>query len=246
LAREAFAGGQRAFQFHSYPFRMTAQNMARYRSDPHVPFWRQLKEGSDRFEATGLEPTIGVSAGRYAFAPFKDPAKEALAVARRSEEETRLATLVADGSASARVTYADGGQHPSFAALARRGVPLGEMSRPETIALAGREVVITPARPRRVLLAGPVPPQRLTASREGPPAGPVPEVALQAVTSVATFGVPAPVPLREPPVFGPGPLAYAPGGASTLDLGTTSPLAGSVRIVPTPLAAARFLVAAHF
>jgi murein L,D-transpeptidase YafK len=248
LAREAFAGGQRAFQFHSYPFRMTAHNMARYRSDPNVPFWRQLKEGSDRFEATGLEPTVGVSSGRYAFAPFKDPAKEALVVARRSDEETRIAALVADGSASVRITYADGGQHPSFAALARRGVSLGEVSRAETIALAGREVVITPARPRRVLLAaaGPVPPQRSAASGDGPPAGPVPEVALQAVTSVATFGVPTPAPLREPPVFGPGPLADAPGRALALHLGTSGPLAGSVRIVPTPLAAARFLVAAHF
>jgi murein L,D-transpeptidase YafK len=247
LAREAFAGGQRAFQFQSYPFRMTAQNMARYRSDPNVPFWRQLKEGSDRFEATGLEPTVGVSSGRYAFAPFKDPAKEALAVARRSEEESRIATLVAEGSASLRVTYADGGQHPSFAALTRRGVSLGDVSRPETIALAGREIVITPARPKRVLMAsaGSLP-RRSATSGDGPPAGPVPEVALQAVTSVTTFGVPTPDPLKEPPVFGPRPLAYAGGEATAVEVGTSGPLAGSVRILPTSLAAARFLVAAHF
>ena len=247
LAREAFAGGQRAFQFHSYPFRMTAQNMARYRSDTNMPFWRQLKEGSDRFEATGLEPTIGVSSGRYAFAPFKDSAKEALAIARRSEEEARIATLVADGSASLRVTYADGGQHPSFAALTRRGISLGEVSRPETIALAGREVVITPARPKRVLLAaaGPLPPRAATAG-DVPPAGAVPEVALQAITSVPTFGVPTPDPLNAPPVFGPGPLASARGQASSLQVGTNDPLPGSVRILSTSLAAARFLVAAHF
>jgi murein L,D-transpeptidase YafK len=247
LAREAFAGGQRAFQFHSYPFRMTAQNMARYRSDPNVPFWRQLKEGSDRFEATGLEPTIGVSSERYAFAPFKDPAKEALAVARRSEEESRIATLVADGSASLRITFADGGQHPSFAALTRRGVSLGEVSRPETIALAGREIVVTPARPKRVLLAaaGPLPPRAASGS-DVPPAGPVPEVALQAITSVTTFGVPTPDPLNGPPVFGPRPLASARGEASSVDVGPSGSLPGSVRILPTALAAARFLVAAHF
>src|SRR3954467_3921903 len=51
LAREAFAGGQQAFQFQAYPFRMTAENMVKYRSDPNIAFWRQLKEGSDRFEA---------------------------------------------------------------------------------------------------------------------------------------------------------------------------------------------------
>ena len=34
VAREAFIGGQRSFQFQSYPFRMTAQNMAKFRNDP--------------------------------------------------------------------------------------------------------------------------------------------------------------------------------------------------------------------
>jgi len=34
LAREAFAGGQQAFQFQAYPFRMTAENMAKHRLDP--------------------------------------------------------------------------------------------------------------------------------------------------------------------------------------------------------------------
>ena len=33
LAREAFVGGQQAFQFQAYPFRMTAENMVKYRSD---------------------------------------------------------------------------------------------------------------------------------------------------------------------------------------------------------------------
>ena len=30
LAREAFASGQRGFQFQSYPFRMTAENLAKH------------------------------------------------------------------------------------------------------------------------------------------------------------------------------------------------------------------------
>ena len=47
MAREAFAGGQRGFQFQSYPFRMTAENLAKHRADPHIAFWKNLKEGSD-------------------------------------------------------------------------------------------------------------------------------------------------------------------------------------------------------
>src|SRR3712207_715688 len=123
LAREAFAGGQAAFQVQAYPFRMTAQNMARHRPDRPIAFWRQLKEGSDRFEATGEEPAVGAVSGRYAFAPFRDPAKEALAKARLAQEEARTAALVEDGVAAVRTTYADGGQHPSFRALAQAGAP---------------------------------------------------------------------------------------------------------------------------
>src|SRR5918911_4565229 len=97
LAREAFAGGQQAFQFQAYPFRMTAENMVKYRMDPNIGFWRQLKEGSDRFEATGEEPVVGVSAGRYVFKPARERGKEAQAVARRSEEEARIAALTEEG-----------------------------------------------------------------------------------------------------------------------------------------------------
>ena len=120
LAREAFAGGQSAFQVQAFPFRMTAQNLARHRLDRNIDFWRQLKEGSDRFEATGEEPAVGVAGGRYVFRPFGDPTKEALAAARLAAEQARIAALAAEGGAVVRTTYADGGQHPSFAALVRK------------------------------------------------------------------------------------------------------------------------------
>ena len=55
LAREAFSGGQRGFQLQAYPFRMTAENLAKFRHDPNMPFWRNLKEGSDAFEVTKRE-----------------------------------------------------------------------------------------------------------------------------------------------------------------------------------------------
>jgi murein L,D-transpeptidase YafK len=99
IAREAFAGGQQAFQFQAFPFRMTPQNMAKYRADKNIDFWRQLKEGSDRFEATGEEPVVSVVAGRYAFAPSRDPAKEKAAQAFHAAEEEKVASL-SDGSAA--------------------------------------------------------------------------------------------------------------------------------------------------
>ncbi|WP_425359638.1 L,D-transpeptidase family protein [Enterovirga rhinocerotis] len=164
LARDSLNAGQRAFQFQAYPFRMTAQNMARARTEAHLDFWRQLKEGYDRFEATGEEPAVGVSGRRYTFAPYRNPAREAAAVARIAEEKTKTETLIAEGAAAVRVTYADGGMHASFAALAKRGAgSLGTVSRPETLAMAGREVIVIPARttPAVLLAIAPIKPDFL-------------------------------------------------------------------------------------
>ncbi len=146
LAREALRGGQSAFQFQAFPFHMSAQNMAQYREDPNIGFWRQLKEGSDRFEATGEELSVGVVNGRYVFAPSQDPEKEALAQARRAREEARTAAFIKEGSAVLRTTYADGGQNPYFSALLRKGAHLGDVSRPEALAYAGVDVVLSPAK----------------------------------------------------------------------------------------------------
>lgn len=147
LMREAFRGGQKAVQLQAYPFRMTAENLVRHRLDPNIAFWRQLKEGSDRFEATGEEIAAGVAAGRYSFQPARRPEQEAEVQAYRALEEDHLAVLLEEGRPAIRTSYADGGQHPSFTALWRRGVSLGEVSRPEALAYAGLERVITPARP---------------------------------------------------------------------------------------------------
>ncbi|WP_425374270.1 L,D-transpeptidase family protein [Microvirga subterranea] len=147
LMREAFRGGQKAVQLQAYPFRMTAENLVRHRLDPNIAFWRQLKEGSDRFEATGEEIAAGVSAGRYSFQPARSPEREAAVQAYRALEEDHLAVLLEEGRPAIRTSYEDGGQHPSFTALWRRGVSLGDVSRPEALAYAGLERVITPARP---------------------------------------------------------------------------------------------------
>ena len=67
VAREAFKGGQRSFQIQAYPFRMTAQNMARYRNDVNHEFWTNLKEGYDAFEVTKTPPSVDVCEKRYVF-----------------------------------------------------------------------------------------------------------------------------------------------------------------------------------
>jgi hypothetical protein len=146
LAREAFRGGQKAFQFQAYPFRMTAENLVRHRLDPNIGFWRQLKEGSDWFEAMGREPIVSVSGGRYTFRSARgSPPEEVLAY--RAQEEDHAAVLLEEGRPAVRTTYVDGGQHRSFAALLRQGVSLGEVSRPEALAAAGKEIVIAAVRP---------------------------------------------------------------------------------------------------
>ncbi|MBJ3774205.1 L,D-transpeptidase family protein [Acuticoccus mangrovi] len=67
LAREAFAGGQRAFQVQAFPFRMTPENMARHADSENLQFWEMLKEGSDHFEVTRQPPRIDVCEHRYVF-----------------------------------------------------------------------------------------------------------------------------------------------------------------------------------
>lgn len=67
LARESFRGGQRDFQVEAFPFRMTAENMARHDGNEHMPFWRMLKRGYDHFEVTRLMPKVDVCGKQYIF-----------------------------------------------------------------------------------------------------------------------------------------------------------------------------------
>lgn len=67
LAREAFLGGQKAFQVHAFPFRMTAENMAIFKDDKHMPFWRTLKRGYEHFELTGVAPKVDACNRGYVF-----------------------------------------------------------------------------------------------------------------------------------------------------------------------------------
>ncbi|MDB5569297.1 MAG: hypothetical protein JWN93_480 [Hyphomicrobiales bacterium] len=193
LARDALAGGQGAFQFQAYPFRMTAENIAKHRSDPHIAFWRQLKEGADVFEATGEEPRVSVNGGRYAFAA-RTPEAETAASARKAAEAARIATLIAEGGAAIRTTYSDGGQNAIFAALRDKGANLGEISRPEALAYAGREVTLIPARRKPVVAAAPAAEHKPVPVAQAPAAAQTP-----AAEKPAPFAtMPGAAPILEP------------------------------------------------
>jgi murein L,D-transpeptidase YafK len=70
LIDEAFSGGQTRVPFEAYPFRMTAENLARHApNNPNASFWAMLKAGSDTFLATGKPPVIAVCDHRYVFNP---------------------------------------------------------------------------------------------------------------------------------------------------------------------------------
>jgi murein L,D-transpeptidase YafK len=154
LARDALSGGQRGFQFQSYPFRMTPKNLAQHRLDPNIAFWRNLKEGSDTFEITHDEPRVAVTDHRYTF--NVDPSV-ASAVAHKSQQDEReVAELVSGGVKPIRLVYNDGGSHESFrTALAdvaggegslvvdsRMRDRFGNVSRPEGLASGPVEIAM--------------------------------------------------------------------------------------------------------
>ncbi len=75
LTREAFRGGNRSVQLQLLPFRMTEANLTAHASSPHLPFWQNLKQGTDIFDATRQLPNWDVCEKRYVFnrAPGQPP-----------------------------------------------------------------------------------------------------------------------------------------------------------------------------
>lgn len=66
LAREAFTGGQEAFDVHAMPFRMTVENMRRHSRNKNYAFWRNdLYQGYKDFEESRLPPKIDVCERHY-------------------------------------------------------------------------------------------------------------------------------------------------------------------------------------
>jgi murein L,D-transpeptidase YafK len=136
LGRESFFGGQNAFQVQAYPFRLTAQNMAKYRDNPNMPFWRMIKEGNDIFEATKTEPKVDVCERKYVFDAEPPPGGRPLSFnptgkcpayqmnpevaqalqQKQREDNSKLAELISRGTPLAKSRAGiDGGMHPVFA-----------------------------------------------------------------------------------------------------------------------------------
>jgi murein L,D-transpeptidase YafK len=152
LAREAFNGGQRQIQMQALPFKMTAENLAKHRLDPHIAFWKMLKEGADHFEVTKREPAVGVCGKRYVFdvadasrldpvAPCPtnlatNPQIEQDVAAKERQDDMQVAALVAKGVKPIELVYADGGQNPIFYSR------VADVSRPEGLTQGPTEIVL--------------------------------------------------------------------------------------------------------
>jgi murein L,D-transpeptidase YafK len=134
LGRDAFFGGQKSFQVQAYPFRMTAQNMAKHRNSPHLAFWKMLKKGNDHFEVSRQEPKVNVCDRRYVFdaesptgralsfnstgkCPAYQVSEEIASLVKDKErkDDHQFAELTRRNIALAPVkTNTDGGMHPVF------------------------------------------------------------------------------------------------------------------------------------
>jgi murein L,D-transpeptidase YafK len=138
LARESFGGGQKEIQIQAYPFHMTPANMARHRNNASFAFWQMIKQGSDDFEVSHLEPKVDVCERHYVFdaAPpdgstgplvFNptgrcpkyqlDPTIASAVAAKQQKDESQFAELVRDNVPVAPLdTGTDGGMNRVFVA----------------------------------------------------------------------------------------------------------------------------------
>lgn len=158
LTREAFGGGQKAVQLQSLPFRMTPDNLAKYRADENMPFWKNLKEGADHFEVTKREPQVSVCNRRYMFDTAGNdggtcstaPANEAVASAVRqknAQDEQKVASLVQSGVKAVKRVYQDGDQHYSFKHTPYAAVSTGAPSAPAVSVPQGTSKVAAVSQP---------------------------------------------------------------------------------------------------
>lgn len=229
IGREAFAGGQRSFQFQAFPFRMTPENMAKHRLDPNIAFWRQLKEGYDHFEVTRQEPKVDVCGRRYVFnakaangsslnpsaacpALTVEPSVAQAVAAKQHADNAKIADLLNKTSAI-RLVYSDGGQHPSFtnkqaglfAANSRTpAYDASLVSRPDALVAGPQEIVLEHAKSSGV--------GNLFASLSKPA---TPKPAQQETQAQAPVGSAVVAAGAQPPAPPARPVQVAEGAAST-------------------------------
>ena len=130
---------------------MTAENIAKLRLDPNMPFWREIKKGADYFDVTKLEPPVGVCAKHYVFGTPKtgrfdafspcpalniDKEIDSAVAAKASADDREVAELVGKGVKPVKIVYADGGQNPEFAHR------VADVSRPDALAAGASEIAL--------------------------------------------------------------------------------------------------------
>src|SRR5208282_4054532 len=211
IARDAFRGGQREIQLQSYPFRMTAENMAKYRLDLNIDFWKELKNGSDHFEVAKTEPSVLICGKHYVFgatandevsatkpcpALKRDDDVEALVAEKEQKDDVKVAELVASGVKPIRLVYADGGQNAVFAGYKDESDPDALATGPEEIVLDDRRpapaavrIAVADAAKRHAATIAP-PPVDVSPAEPTPPGGPTPPaVVLASAQSQPSGGV---------------------------------------------------------
>src|ERR1700722_477799 len=200
IARDSFAGGQREIQLQSYPFHMTAENMAKFRLDPNIAFWKNLKDGSDHFEVTKNEPSVLVCGKHYVFdATTKDEVTgsepcpelkrdhdvEAQVAEKAEKDDAKVAELAASGVKPVRIVYADGGQNPVF-------IGYKDTSDPDALASGPQEIVLNDrAKPAPAVVKIAVADADKKRAPSGAPAPVEAPAAQPAPTTVAVASAPA-------------------------------------------------------
>ena len=211
LARDAFRGGQRAFEIQALPFRMTPENLARHRDDPNMDFWRMLKVGSDSFELTHVPPKVDVCERHYVFnadagdASFSPSGScpaytvpQALADAlqrKRAADDAKFAEAVAaieqkQREATARQQAAsERAANPSILQKVFGAQPAPAATAPVTPVVPPKADVST-APPRTMSVPKPKPAPSVAAAASGPVAKPVPPKTPVAVPPAKTAATP--------------------------------------------------------
>jgi murein L,D-transpeptidase YafK len=233
IAREALSAGQRGFQFQSYPFRMTAENLAKHRLDPNIAFWKNLKEGSDTFDVSKEELRVAVADRRYVF--NADESTLAAVAHKRAQDDQEVAHLIAKGEKPIKLVYNDGDTHESFReALANvTGVSdsrLGFVSRTEGISSGPRQIALDDS--GREKIETPSTALAFASMKEAPAAQPEPRQAeSRAAVTQQTAPVAAAAASSQETPF------YKKMFSSVTDLFSTSasqPEAETVQVAPAP------------
>jgi murein L,D-transpeptidase YafK len=67
LMQAAFENNQKMIQVHCFPFKMTNENLAKYKGHKYEAFWQNIAEGYRFFEQNHQPPKVNVKNKKYVF-----------------------------------------------------------------------------------------------------------------------------------------------------------------------------------